>query len=431
MRKATRFLFTTLLLTSVLCFFGISNSFARVGEEPDMKPVADVMMSSSGISWMPKVNYMKLTLNISGPDGTVFSKTFDNGASPYVNLSDLIKSNYFDGSYTYELSAVSFAGNKVRGDDGFSSLSRETRDPGALTQTGYFTVRNGMIVTPGAMEPENGLSSSQEGLSGTLDQVINDDLIVSFSLCVGNDCVSGENFGFDTLRLKENNLRIHFDDTSSSASFPRNDWRITINDSSNGGASYFRVDDATNGKSPFTIEANTPSNTLYVASEGRIGIGTSTPVVNAHVKDGNTPTLRLEQDSSDGWTSQTWDLAGNESNFFIRDVTNGSELPFRIQPGAPDDLLTLRADGRVGIGTWSPSYMLEVKTSGSPQIAATKESGATMEFSATGSFGIAGTRTDHPVKFRVNSVDIMQINGASPYIQMSSGGATCDGASWP
>ena len=38
------------------------------------------------------------------------------------------------------------------------------------------------------------------------DQVITDDLIVQNSLCVGFDCTNGESFGFDTLRLKENNL---------------------------------------------------------------------------------------------------------------------------------------------------------------------------------------------------------------------------------
>lgn len=43
------------------------------------------------------------------------------------------------------------------------------------------------------------------------------------SLCVGNDCVSSESFGFDTVRLKENNLRIHFEDTSTAAAFPPND----------------------------------------------------------------------------------------------------------------------------------------------------------------------------------------------------------------
>ena len=52
------------------------------------------------------------------------------------------------------------------------------------------------------------------------DQVILDDLIVDGSICVGLDCVNGESFGFDTLRLKENNLRIRAVDTSSTSSFP-------------------------------------------------------------------------------------------------------------------------------------------------------------------------------------------------------------------
>ena len=52
------------------------------------------------------------------------------------------------------------------------------------------------------------------------DFVIADDLIVQGSACVGLDCADGESFGFDTIRLKENNTRIKFDDTSTSPGFP-------------------------------------------------------------------------------------------------------------------------------------------------------------------------------------------------------------------
>ncbi len=151
--------------------------------------------------------------------------------------------------------------------------------------------------------------------------------------------MNGENFGFDTIKVKENNLRIKFEDTSNSASFPTNDWQLTANDSSNGGAEKFSIDDISGGRTPFTIEASAPSHSLYVDDAGRIGLGTSTPVVEVHVVDGDTPTLRLEQDGSSGFTQQTWDVAGNETNFFIRDVTNGSKLPFRIRPNAPGDSL--------------------------------------------------------------------------------------------
>jgi hypothetical protein len=130
-----------------------------------------------------------------------------------------------------------------------------------------------------------------------------DDVIIDFSLCVGTDCVNGESFGFDTVRLKENNLRLHFDDTSSSASFPSNDWRITINDSSNGGDAYFSIDDATAGRQVFRVNAGAPANSLFVDSQGDVGIGVANASTDIHVRSGNTPTLRLEQDGSSGFTA--------------------------------------------------------------------------------------------------------------------------------
>ncbi len=177
------------------------------------------------------------------------------------------------------------------------------------------------------------------------DVVVLDDHIVDGSQCVGFDCVNGESFGFDTLRLKENNIRINVEDTSSSASFPGNDWRLLFNDSANGGANYFAVEDSTAAKVPFKITAGAPTNSLFVHSNGNVGIGTGSPIVETHVADGDSPTLRLEQNGSAGFTPQTWDIAGNETNFFIRDATNGSKLPFKIRPNAPTGSLDLTADG--------------------------------------------------------------------------------------
>ncbi|WP_206080351.1 tail fiber domain-containing protein [Pacificoceanicola onchidii] len=196
--------------------------------------------------------------------------------------------------------------------------------------------------------------------TASADQLILDDLIVDGSICVGQDCVNGESFGFDTLRLKENNLRIKAQDTSNSASFPTNDWQITFNDSSNGGQNKFSIDDIDGGRTPFTIEASAPNHSLYVDDGGRIGVGTSTPVVEIHVPNGDTPTLRLEQDGTSGFTPQTWDVAGNETNFFVRDATNGSRLPFRIRPSAPSNSLYVNTDGNIGFGTASPEAKLHV-----------------------------------------------------------------------
>ena len=185
------------------------------------------------------------------------------------------------------------------------------------------------------------------------DQVFTDDVIIQFSLCVGNDCNNGESFGFDTVRLKENNLRIRFQDTSSSGSFPTNDWEITINDSANGGANYFAVNNIDSARTPFRVTDSAVNNALYVtgfSNAPRVGVGTSAPAVSLHVQEGNSPALRLHQDSSARFASQIWDVAGNETNFFIRDVTNGSRLPFRIKPGAPKNSVFIAADGDMIMG---------------------------------------------------------------------------------
>jgi hypothetical protein len=192
------------------------------------------------------------------------------------------------------------------------------------------------------------------------DQVIPDDLIVQGSLCVGFDCVNNENFGFDTIRMKENNTRIKFEDTSV-GTFPSQDWQLTANDSASGGSNKFSIEGVSPSATvPFTIEAGSTTNSIYIDSTGRVGFRTSTPVLDIHIATSNTPAIRLEQNNSGGFTAQTWDIAGNEANFFVRDVTGGSTLPLRIRPGAPTSSIDISADGDVGIGDSSPDFKLDV-----------------------------------------------------------------------
>ncbi len=191
--------------------------------------------------------------------------------------------------------------------------------------------------------------------TGIHAQVFNTDVIVQGSMQIGANAQNGYSFGFDTFVMSEDNLRMLFDDTSASASFPGNDWRFTFNDSSNGGSNYFSIDDVTGGKTPFRIDAGAPNNAFRIGSNGNIGIGTNNPGdFELHISDGDTPSVRLAQ-SGGGYGDQTWDVAGNEANFFIRDATNGSKIPFRIQPNTPKNTLTLRSSGTVGVGTWGPN----------------------------------------------------------------------------
>jgi len=108
--------------------------------------------------------------------------------------------------------------------------------------------------------------------SAAADQVIPDDLIVQGSNCIGFDCVNNESFGFDTLRLKENNLRIKFDDTSVGA-FPANDWMLSANESASGGASRFMLVDDTAGRTPLSVSAGAPTDALVITGSGEVRAG--------------------------------------------------------------------------------------------------------------------------------------------------------------
>src|SRR5205085_5628394 len=133
----------------------------------------------------------------------------------------------------------------------------------------------------------------------------------------------------------------------------------TANDSASGGANKFSIDDVTNSKTPFTVTGNSPTNSLFIASTGKVGFGNSSPGLNLHITATDTPAVRQEQTSGGGFTAQTWDIGANEANWFVRDVTGGSRLPLRIRPGAPTSSVDISASGNVGIGTASPATTLD------------------------------------------------------------------------
>ncbi len=331
-------------------------------------PTAQTQAAKTTLRWQVPEQTQRTTLRIAGPDGTVTEQTFAGGQPVVLNIASK-GSHLADGTYVYELRAVVPATSAPVG----SAAEGRTQASGAalqsVVQTGAFRILNGSIIAAGDLkEPQTGqptrsgaaqpAASGTSGTPGINDQVIADDLIVQSSICVGLDCVNGESFGFDTLRLKENNTRIKFEDTSTGA-FPAVDWQLTANDNASGGEDKFSLEDVTNAKVPFTVRANAPTNSLYVSANGYIGRDTNAPVLELHLHDGDTPAIRLEQ-SGGGWGDYTWDIGGNEAGFFIRDVPGGSRLPFRILPGASSSSLVVASNSNVGIGTLSPSAKLEV-----------------------------------------------------------------------
>ena len=373
------------------------------------KDFATVTSLGSSVRFEISASYSTVTLTVLSPDGRAYSKEYKAGSSPEFRLGDS-REKYPDGEYSYDLRLAPVISDSVKeelkaarekGDS--EAVQRDLKRRGVLprhpqVQAGGFTVINGSIVIsrdtddrdiaarrtsePSTSPVASTSSSSSSGRTNykvvrhhprflMFDFVIADDLIVQGSTCSGLDCVNGEVFGFDTIRVKENNTRIQFDDTSSSAGFASNNWQIRANSSANGGGNFLAfVDQGTTGNSEtgtlvFQVDAGAPANALRVSSIGNVGISTATPVLDVHANTTDTPAIRLEQNNSGGFTAQTWDIGANEANFFVRDVTGGSLLSFRIRPGAPTSSLDIASNGNVGVGTASPTKKLHVSATNS------------------------------------------------------------------
>jgi hypothetical protein len=210
------------------------------------------------------------------------------------------------------------------------------------------------------------------------DQVINDDLVVQSSLGVGQDVSNGEDFQFSTILLKENNLRIRFQDTSNSASFPTNDWELRANESTNGGANDFAIEDISSGRTPFSVLAGASDHALFIGNNGNVGFKTTTPSQDLHLVSGDTPAVRFEQSDVDGLGAQIWDVIANESGLSFLDVTNANVVPFRVRSGSTTNSLSVGLNG-VGIGVSSPAYKLHVQQSENLQPALIENTQATSE----------------------------------------------------
>jgi len=421
---------------TTIAFALLTVALLATGAAVAQSPVSSPEVGAARIEWRPVIDE-SLELTVSGPAGFYLRQTFAPGDSVVFSAFNEDGSLRPAGTYAFELKANAVLDDQTRserGEDGV--LAKGASLPAPRMTSGYFSIVDGAFDMGG--EKEAGTTAGGGNRLATKASVLTTaDGVIRNSLCVGFDCPNSPTFSDSTILLMENNTRIKFGDTSN-APFPNNDWEIEANSNLSGGANYLGFNDCGTADNDggcatdlvFAVEAGARQNALYVESDGDVGFGTSNPVVNLHAVDGNTPTLRLEQDGSSGFAPQTWDVAGNETNFFVRDVTNGSTLPFRIRPGAPSSSIYIDADGNVGIGTSSPDgdgleierggsatqrILLRLKNNGAPQSEyENSSSGTTWRFGQNdaGSFVINDTADLGTAEFRVDTNGDVYVNGA-------------------
>ena len=290
-----------------------------------------LITTARAIEWHPAIDPAASFLSVQRPDGEVITEMFAAGRSPMLQLEGLA-----DGMYSYEL--------RVAQADG---------EP--FVQSGSFTVANGTVVSPDVLEVANARTFvPRPPLQPATNTLFADHVSAQGGVCAGLDCTASESFGFATAKLKENNTRLKFEDTSL-AGFPGTDWQLSANDTTSGGANKFFVEDLTAVTVPLLIEGGTPSNTLYLDSTGRVGIKTSTPGRDLTIANPVSTIIRMEQSAS---PFQTWEMVANNNNFYIRDV-NHEQNPFIIKTSAPYNSLVIDSTGRIGLGVASPLFQID------------------------------------------------------------------------
>ncbi len=288
----------------------------------------DVTFSSGGIEFTPRVACRQLEVTVSAPNGDITRETIMAGGNGFISLEQLQGKSLQDGVYTYEAVLV--------GNEGLAKKEQ--------TRSGYFRVESQKILPSGDKpEPHDIVILPEEYFVGNV--------YIRGKLGVGSDMTDGASMPFETILMRQNNCQILFDDSSTSASFAQNDWRIKANDTFSGGADYFAIEDDTNNTTPFTIQAEAPDNTLYLDSQGDVGIGTSTPASNLHILDTGNAYFKLERSTGaqvEMYAGSSSSYFGTRDNFKLYLMTNST---FRM---------TIGNTGNIGIGVISPTHLLDV-----------------------------------------------------------------------
>ncbi|WP_136444119.1 hypothetical protein [Pacificoceanicola onchidii] len=178
---------------------------------------------------------------------------------------------------------------------------------------------------------------------------------VDGSLCVGADCVAAEGFSAAPMKVKENNTRLYFEDTSIGPSYPSNDWLLQANDSTINGAEYFAIVDDETDRQVLRLDAGAPDNALYVNSFGNVGVGTSLPQADLHIITGNVSKLRMQNTSA----GADWDINIGSAGLGLLERPGTTE-PFFVETGAPSDAFWIEDTGDLGFGTNKPEASVDI-----------------------------------------------------------------------
>ena len=161
----------------------------------------------------------------------------------------------------------------------------------------------------------------------------------------------------------------------------------------------------TNGYISFhTDSGGTSAERMRILSDGKVGIGTTSPTEELQVVSSSTGTIRVDGSAVNlemQAQGSTRGSVGTITNHPLRLVSNNTER------------VTVLSDGNVGIGTTSPANLLHVLgNSANGEIKAERASGAVSLIQAQASLVRFGTTSNHNLQFFTNDTGRVTITNA-------------------
>jgi hypothetical protein len=361
-------------LTMIVALF-LASPGTATELQGSQRAVARLESGPTRIDWLPQADYEQWVLTVAGPGDLYIRREFKGGKTPFLSLFDSEGSRLPDGSYVWELRGIPKANSNQR----------------ALVQSGNISIKDGSFL----VKPGNTIGGDPKPpLRGILakDLIENGDLIVKGNACIGSDCTNLD-ANVDVLKLKATHPSILFDEIGvlSLLGGASLDWGLLINPSD---VDQFAIanNDGTVTVTPFTLTGGAPDNSLFVAGNGNVGLGTATPAVRLDIKSSVTGAAagRVQNSSATGYSGFEYlDNDGHEDLFFGIDNANSTTRLNSIHNN-PIAILTndtermrITTGGSVGIGATTPGARLDVKTT-----AANEEVVRITNLSATGYPGI-------------------------------------------
>jgi hypothetical protein len=165
-----------------------------------------------------------------------------------------------------------------------------------------------------------------------------------------------------------------------------------------------------------------------IDSSGRLGIGTSSPGQKLHIAGLGATALAVQTNSANNNAALHFlNSSGTIKTAFTCDTDTGAEKFYLSHNGV--DALVIDSSQRVGIGTTSPQGKLEVSnTAEAPTIRLTRPGSADFEFYASSETFILTDKRNSSERLRIDSSGRLGIGTSSPSALLELGGSVALGS---